>query len=315
MLWFLIASTLIFAAALVLPAGRRRKQRIEVAAALVLALPLMRSLCASMPAAGGASFSLPLERAENVMPQTLLTVVWGLGLLICLARLTRQALGVRKLLRCSVPLDAAGAEEVAACLHLRLGTARQRFRISGAVATPVVAPMAPAVVLLPTNWNDWQPRLRRTALKHEWHHVQNSDVWRQVGMHLFRALLWFHPLAWRLTAAWMDECEAEADRAAVGADDAADYCSDLLSLRPAAGRPLALAPGFMNARGNRLSRRIERLLQKPCVSKEQTAGVKLFLLLALSIGCAWVGARRAQVADLREEAEVRLSAEAFPADL
>jgi hypothetical protein len=78
---------------------------------------------------------------------------------------------------------------------------------------------------------------------------------------------------------------------------------------------LAVALGFAESRKTRLRRRIEGLfLAKPAAS-ESVPGTTLLLLILLAAGCAWTGMRQVVQAGLRHEAEVRLSAEAFPADL
>ncbi|HYF34821.1 MAG TPA: M56 family metallopeptidase [Prosthecobacter sp.] len=310
MLWFLTASTVILAAALVL---RGRRRGLEMAVVLVVFLPVLRWSLerAGLPLAPALPGTAATAEASALT--TPLAVIWSVGFFIGLVRLARQLLGLVRLSRSSRALRRDAASRIAAALNLPPAAVRRHFRRSDQSGTPMVLPLSPALVLLPADWDRWPLRLQISALRHEWHHVRNGDAYWHALLHLFCLALWFHPLAWCLAARWADECEAAADRAAVGRENPAEYASDLLSLTFTAPR-LAVALGFLGSRQGRLSRRIEGLFRPSPDSRDQVPKTTLLLLIVLAVGCAWTGMRQLAKAELLQEAEVRLSAEAFPED-
>ncbi|MDZ4290113.1 MAG: M56 family metallopeptidase [Prosthecobacter sp.] len=321
MLWFLASSTVLLAAALAIPVpnSRWRRRSLESAAILVAMLPGLRWSLEAAELLPPISYAAVLPVASHPSLAAFLLFGWLAGVTIGLVRLVFQMARVLMLRRSSLPLSAMAAAQVADILRLTPPIVTRHFRTCLQTGTPMVLPTLPATVLLPAGWPSWQSRLQASALRHEWHHVRHGDAFWHGLMHLFRIALWFHPLAWVLASRWSDECERWADRAAVGVDDPADYASDLLSLILPSSRTLAFALGFLGSGKTRFHRRIESLFKAPAASSSQPAGTSvpattLLLLLVLALGCAWTGARRTADSALRQEAELRMSAEAFPSD-
>lgn len=312
MIWFLAASTLVLAAALAF-GGRRRG--LETAAVLVASLPILRWALEAFKLPTSGSIVKAVTTAETSSLLVPIMLVWCAGTIIGLVRLMQQMRTVSRLFRCARLLPADEAASISVTLQLPATTVIRHFRMSDRRGTPMVLPTLPATVLLPEDWSQWRPRLQAGALRHEWHHVRLGDAWWHAFMHLLCLVLWFHPLAWRLAARWGDECEAGADRAAIGATDPADYADDLLSLLPSAATPpVAVALGFAQSRKSRLRRRIESLFQAPPAGSDSVPRSTFLLLIFLAVGCAWTGMREAARTELRQEAQLRLTADAFPVD-
>lgn len=329
MLWFHISTALLLLAALVLPgAGLSRRRSIEVVTLLVIPLPLLRLCLESvLPAPFHASWpafapSLEDSALANNLP-LLLGCLWLLGAAFHGFILLRRWRGVQHLKVHAETPNQECIHKIATCLDQPEASIRQSFRVSAEVKSPLVLPGLRSLILLPANWDSWPLRLQAGAVRHEWHHLKNHDALWNVWMSLFRSVFWFHPLAWISVKAWTDACEDEADLAAVGSSDPADYAQDLLGiaiLQPQMAHPAAL--GFLGSSRVGLQRRIRALLTSPYGTRAKKSWA-LSLAAPTAIGiialsCAWLGARRQQH-ELQQqiqhdEAALRLSANAFPAD-
>lgn len=325
MLWFHLSTALLLLAALSLGmVGFPRRRVIEGVTLLVILLPILRLAAeAFMPDRPDIASSLVVldESWQSSKIAATLMGAWVLGVLIYGTTLVRRWLAVRALKTVAVEPNQECVEQITACLSLPQATVRQSFRVSAAVTTPLVLPGLYSVVILPMDWNSWPLRLQAGALRHEWHHLQNHDALWNVWMSLFRALFWFHPLAWISVKVWTDACEAEADQAAVGSSDPADYAQDLLGIARLQPRVTnAVGLGFLGSSRVGLQRRIRALLSSPQGSQsEKPWTLRLsapLVICTLAIGCAWLGARKhAEHVQLQqEEASLRLTANAFPAD-
>lgn len=325
MLWFHFSTALLLFAALSLAVvGLPRRRMIEGVTLLVILLPLLRLFAETFIPEHPEMIS-PFVGLDESWQSSKITLplmgVWGLGILIHGVILIRRWRAVNALKSAAVQPNQACVEEIAACLSLSPKMVRQSFRLSPVVKTPLVLPGLRSVVVLPMDWSSWPLRLQAGALRHEWHHLQNHDALWNVWMALFRTLFWFHPLAWISIKVWTDACEDEADQAAVGSRDPADYAQDLLGLarlQPMAAHAVGL--GFLGSSHVGLQRRIRALLASPQGSRSEKSRVLRFsaplIICALAIGCAWLGVRKhAEHVQLHEEeATLRLTANAFPAD-
>lgn len=322
MLWFLASSTLLMALASMMPRAMKqwRRRAMEATPLLIMLLPLMRQ------GLEGLGFQYPLLGHAMVSAQPHeheWQIAWGLGTFLGMLAFMQKLKGALRLRRNAHRLPLNLTRQTAAELNLTPTTVSQRFRLCQTTDTPLVVPGLRPVVLLPGNWHHWPARLQRSALRHEWHHVQQGDAWWGCVMQLFCAVFWFHPLAWHLAASWTDECEHLADSAAVGHEDPADYALDLLGLADRVRMPAISwqgVPAFLGPRGSRLQRRVQVLLEShgTCTRIQSTwlAVSGLTLLLLAAAGCAWSGMRSSGVesAAFRHEARLRLAADAFPAD-
>jgi beta-lactamase regulating signal transducer with metallopeptidase domain len=132
-----------------------------------------------------------------------------------------------------------------------------RLRASARVSSPLTIGSA---VLLPADYEAWDPEKFRIVLAHERSHIRQFDFYLQALAGLYAALVWFSPLGWWLKRELADLAEAISDRAGIEeARSRTSYAQILLEFA-AAPRPAAL--GVAMARPCSLSRRIERLLNE-----------------------------------------------------
>lgn len=318
MIWFLTASTLLMALALLVPirAGLWRRRALEMALLLIVALPILRVLMPAAPDYAAPTWLGQLRVPEYTLSDGLMTF-WGVGVLVGGLVSLRQFRSVRRLFHGSRALDSHECRRVSRLLHLQESCVERQFRVCTDIMTPVALPTLPGCILLPPDWQSWTPRLQLGALRHEWHHVVHQDAVLGCLVRLFCLAFWFHPLVWHLADEWMAACEHAADRAAVADSDPLHYADDLLVF---AGRcscreqslPLGL-PAFTRSG---LARRISLLFDTTgsSVRSKSIALLCIFLLACSAIGCCWIGSHQPTAATMSSEVELRLSADAFPAD-
>jgi TonB family protein len=100
---------------------------------------------------------------------------------------------------------------------------------SADVSSPVACGLLYPAILLPKEAASWDAFRRRVVLMHELAHLQRGDVWANLLAVAARALFWFHPLAWVLSARLRREQELACDDAVLDAGvPAASYADVLL---------------------------------------------------------------------------------------
>jgi beta-lactamase regulating signal transducer with metallopeptidase domain len=192
---------------------------------------------------------------------------WALVAAALAARLLMAHAGLTSLALDSEPCPKP-LQGMARSLGAALGLGRPvAVRRSEKVDSPFAFGALRPVVILPDKLLEESRRGDLPAvLAHELAHAKTGDAAWNVAANLLRALLWFHPLAWKMPAAHARACEEVADSAAsacVGgakpyAGALARATLDLLTgARPApalAGMPMASLPEI-RARLDRLERR------------------------------------------------------------
>ncbi|HEX4371320.1 MAG TPA: M56 family metallopeptidase [Rhizomicrobium sp.] len=116
------------------------------------------------------------------------------------------------------------------------------------------------IILLPADWREWPEAKRNAIIAHEATHVRRGDFFLQLMARLYRAIFWFNPLAWWLTARLEELAETACDEAAIQTvEDRASYAAILVevSLR---GRTEALTA---MARKAGLLARVDHILSEP----------------------------------------------------
>ncbi|MHB8484276.1 MAG: M56 family metallopeptidase [Candidatus Acidiferrales bacterium] len=152
--------------------------------------------------------------------------------------------------------------------------ARMRACMGGLESTPRLAETkmlsVPAtlgvlhpVILLPTDWREWDEAKLDAILAHEVSHVARRDALTQRLSLIHRAVFWFSPLAWWIDRQITELAEEASDEAALaGGADQARYAETLLGffaeLEAAPGR--IHWEGISMANGCRAERRVERIL-------------------------------------------------------
>jgi GWxTD domain-containing protein len=123
-------------------------------------------------------------------------------------------------------------------IGLRLGARMVRlsrladggFRESDRVRVPVTVGIIRPTIVLPADWREWPGSKLVAVLAHERAHVARRDPLRQFFASIYRAVAWFHPLAWWLRAKLTELAEEASDDAAIAAgEDRVKYAEMLLT--------------------------------------------------------------------------------------
>lgn len=211
-----------------------------------------------------SSHTRPPSKASvsaGISPHTLATGLWGVGLVIVLWRLFRQAVAARRMLQQAT--DLIDPE----WLQLR-DEAAERLRLQDRVAlkrhvgalSPLVAGLRRPVVLLPGDAENWTAERRMHVLLHELAHVQRRDVLTQLMASLTCACYWFNPLAWWGTRQMKQLREIACDDAVVRhSQGPATYAQTLLDVAKRY-RCQSISGAVAMARSNQVEGRVAAIL-------------------------------------------------------
>ncbi|HEV2223884.1 MAG TPA: M56 family metallopeptidase, partial [Candidatus Acidoferrales bacterium] len=131
------------------------------------------------------------------------------------------------------------------------------------LSVPATMGVLHPVILLPTDWREWDEAKLDAILAHEVSHVARRDALTQRLSLIHRAIFWFSPLSWWIDRQITELAEEASDEAALaGGADQARYAETLLGffaeLEAAPGR--IHWEGISMANGCRAERRVERIL-------------------------------------------------------
>jgi TonB family protein len=156
-----------------------------------------------------------------------------------------------------------------------------RLIVGTDVSCPFTFGLHPAFVVVPTGLLDQPARTVRAVLLHELVHVARRDWLWTLGEEAVRAILWFHPAAWWLTAEIRLAREEIVDRLVA---DAIGSRRDYLALLVAQGA--ADAPGWRPVpafiRRRQLARRVRALTTEVSMSSRH----RVLAALGITIGIA-----------------------------
>lgn len=319
--FFLIASVLLLLAPVMAArAGPWKRHFLQFTILLVLSLPVWIWLWPETALLDfvGIDFA-PLHHLESSSAIDCLGCVWCIGVALGLLQMAVQIHKVAVWRKASATLPHTVLQEAATTLSLSVVDVSRFFRISHCSWGPASLPTLPSQTMLPTDWMDWTPRQRQAALRHEWYHALNHDAYWGMLLDLFTVVFWFHPLTWSLRHCWKEEIELQADQAAIGQTDPADYAADLLQLIVSnQGLHCPAGIGFAKrSSSNRFHRRIASILNShPAIRSPgtRTAAILCSLLLSAAafLGVAWLAGSDPN--PLEVEVSKRLIANPFPAD-
>lgn len=162
---------------------------------------------------------------------------------------------------------------------------------SEAVTVPVTLGVARPVILLPSDWREWDDHKLNAVLAHELSHIGRNDALTQRLSQLHRAAYWFSPLGWWLDREIARLAEEASDEAALASGaDRERYAETLLGFFEAvnAGSGRVWWQGVsMAARGD-AAERVDRILSwKGAVSMRlQKSLVVALSVIALPALCA-----------------------------
>jgi beta-lactamase regulating signal transducer with metallopeptidase domain len=130
------------------------------------------------------------------------------------------------------------------------------------VSVPVTVGAIRSIVLLPSNWRDWDDEKLHAILAHEMSHVARRDAFTQQVSLLHRAVFWFSPLSWWLNRHLADLAEQASDEAALSTGaDRAHYARTLLGFfESLQGTPRVWWQGVSMAKPGQAEQRVERIL-------------------------------------------------------
>lgn len=217
----------------------------------VMQAPAASTLSATETARTFAGADRPLYQSQGIgSPQRVdwgsaVALVYVLGASVLLLRLGTGLLLAQRLSRQShaTELVATGVD----------------VRESDRVTSPVTVGMARPVILLPTDWREWDRAKLDAVLAHERSHVGRKDPAIQFLSAAHRALLWYCPLSWILHRQIVRLAEEVSDDAAVAATgDRASYAEMLLEFMQRGAQ--ANWHGVAMARYGSADARIDRIL-------------------------------------------------------
>ncbi|HWA72076.1 MAG TPA: penicillin-binding transpeptidase domain-containing protein [Polyangiaceae bacterium] len=234
------------AAALSLPLLSRvtaGREVVQVAAPRVVARVVAEALSSRRSAAPGPEIEGARQVARPSLSwPTAVLVLWCLGVVVVLSRMTVGLLGARRLVR-------------------RARAGEEGLHFSTELEGPVVVGLFAPLVLLPENAAGWQSERLRAVLLHESAHVRRRDGLALLLAQLACALYWFIPLSWWAFGRLRRECELAADEDVLAAGfRATSYAEHLLAV----ARTLHVPAGAvaMAARPSELGRRIQVLISR-----------------------------------------------------
>ena len=221
-------------------------------------------------------------------------VALGIYFLIAAAMLARLSVGLllsRRLLRAS---RATGQS-----------THGIEIRESRGIGAPAAIGIARPVILLPTDWRDWDQAKLDAVLAHERSHILRNDPAVQLLSAIHRALVWHSPLSWYLHRRIVRVAEEASDDAAVAVTrDRASYAEMLLEFMRR-GLRRASWQGVAMARYGSPEQRIGRILEGTALSRGVTRGSVLAILALASPVAYVVAAAQTDVAAAAPSASMR----------
>jgi TonB family protein len=251
--------------------------------ALCLALPLLRTTSADLPAVSVAFAELPIESAAMTAVSPVLPAVgpailwaWAGGAIAAVVWLLAGAWRVRQLRRESVPADMRPDIEA-----LRTAIApRAEFRWSCDLQQPVTLGIRQPVVLLPRRFDDLTDEARRAVACHELLHVARRD-WLWIVLEAgVRALFWFHPAVWWLIDRVQLLREQVIDELVIAHTSSRREYMLALILFADGARPTALSSAFL--RGRHLKCRLRQLSKEARMSVPRLAWTMIALTVVMA---------------------------------
>ena len=134
---------------------------------------------------------------------------------------------------------------------------------SEAVTVPVTLGVARPVILLPSDWREWDDDKLNAVLAHELSHVGRHDALTLRLAKIHRAIYWFSPLAWYLDREFARLAEEASDEAALaGGANRERYAEILLRFFEAvrAGSGRVWWHGVSMAAAGDAAKRVDRIL-------------------------------------------------------
>jgi beta-lactamase regulating signal transducer with metallopeptidase domain len=217
------------------------------------------------PTQGPNSHEFRYSPSNSATSSGVLFLVWGLGAMVLLVRMTWARWLLERFRRQQRRMDQPVVRQQVDRLAARLGiTRRIEILTSPRLAAPIAFGFFRPVIALPAGFaEDFDDCQREAMLAHEVAHLASGDSGWQLLADLAAIMLWWHPLVWWLRRRWRAASELAADEACLLVPRGADALAACLVIlaRRLDSRPrlawLSMAgPGLRSA----LGQRVERLL-------------------------------------------------------
>ncbi len=220
---------------------------------------------------------------RSVSWSSLLGGIYLVGLALGLANLSFGFVGIHRLVRSSHAVEPAG--------HDGSLTAE-----SSSVQVPLTVGVWRPRILLPANWNTWQPSMLRAVLKHEQTHIDRRDYLVGLLAELNSCVYWFHPLAWFLKLRLSKLAEQVCDDLVITQlGDRPGYAESLLHVAAqlATGGRRTSSLGVPMARTSQLESRVSAILdsERPLAKQLSWRVALLLSAIATSLACLGAGLR------------------------
>ena len=248
--------------------------------------PLSDAVTSRLPAAGAG----PVD--------SLLAVLWAVGLIVLFLRLAVGLAGAVKLTAQGTALgDPAWRvllERFKALVSLRRNI---RLKSHPEVLVPLTWGWRKPVVLMPAGAAAWTEEQRSSALFHELSHVKRADFLVMLFVRTSLAAFWFNPLCWVVYRELRKEQEIACDELVLRAGiRPSTYAASLLAFRRSAGfrwNPSAALLGMLGR--SSFHERLAAILKQKLTFKEVKMKTKIMLASAVVLAVALVGTARPAV--------------------
>jgi TonB family protein len=233
--------------------------------------------------------------AAIVLP--LVSILWLIGTLVELARLSRGILMVRRMSRAAEPLEDSEWTAIVARGCAQLGLERTpTIRTSGDIDVPAVSGILQPMLLLPADCQQWSESCRRVVVLHELAHIQRRDCLIQFLTECAAAMYWFHPLIRSAASRVRHEREEACDDVVIAAGTSPTTYADHLLDLVRAGLAVPPAPAVAFGTPSRLNQRISAILDDTrCrtgpASRTVTAAILAGVVAVVTLGGARIMAQ------------------------
>lgn len=251
----------------------------------------------------GQELGPALTRLTRLVPSVVALAVYTLGLIFLLARLALGLFLSRRLRRSSTRVDDPGALRWLEWYTVAMGPKSVPVLAeSPAVGVPLTLGVSHPVIVIPSDWREWQSTKLAAVIAHEVSHVKRNDSRTRTLALLYKCIFWFSPLGWWLEHRLTDLAEQASDQAAVRAGTEPIYYAEVLmsffNVSSKQGR--VNWRGVSMARGLRAKDRIERVLSPGAAlpATIKTPILVLFALCALPMVYLTAAMRPSLVADV-----------------
>ena len=204
-----------------------------------------------------------LSMLRPALTTVLVISIYGLGVLFLLGRLGVGLLLSHRLRRQSTAIQDPRALRWLKWHALAMGLEEPPVLAeSKAVVVPLTFGALRPLILVPSDWRDWESGKLAAVIAHELSHVKRNDSLTRTLALLYRGIFWFSPLSWWLEGRLADLAEQASDAAALNAGTEPTYYAEILMsfFNVANAERRVNWQGVSMARGLRARKRIETVL-------------------------------------------------------